>query len=181
MKLVAALLLCVSTLHPHKNVERLVRVFARFHAARPRFRLVLAGMKGFQTKQVEAAIAEAKLEHAVEVTGWIPREQLLDLYRRAAAFVYPSTFEGFGMPVLEAMAAGLPTACSDIEPLRGITAGAAVLFNPADDAEMLAAMHRIVDDPGPLTQNGPIRARHFTWQRTAQITLDVIRRAAQRK
>lgn len=174
-------LLCVSTLHPHKNIERLVRVFARFHAARPEFRLVLAGMKGFQTTQVLEAIAVAGLQHAVDVTGWIPREQLLELYRRATAFIYPSTFEGFGMPVLEAMAAGIPTACSDIEPLRGIVGEAALRFDPSDDADMLAALHLIVDDPDGLSRKGPLRASEFTWRRTAQITLDVIHRAAQRK
>ena len=174
-------LLCVSTLHPHKNIERLVRVFARFHAARPEYRLVLAGMKGFQTKRILEAIAETGLRDAVEVTGWIPREQLLNLYRRAAAFIYPSTFEGFGMPVLEAMAAGIPTACSDIDPLRGIVGEAALLFNPSDDADMLAALHRVVDDRDGLSRKGPLRASEFTWQRAAQITLDVIHRAAQRK
>jgi glycosyltransferase involved in cell wall biosynthesis len=107
--------LCVSTLHPHKNIHRLLRVFAKLKLSKPEFRLVLAGMRGFAAAEVERSIDELGLRDTVLVTGWIPREQLYRLYRDAWAFVYPSTFEGFGMPVLEALAAGIPVACSSID------------------------------------------------------------------
>src|SRR5581483_6445604 len=103
-------LLCVSTLHPHKNLPRLIRAYGR---ERRDFRLVLAGMRGFHAEPIERLIEEMGLRDAVQITGWIPREQLYELYARAQAFVYPSTFEGFGMPVLDALAAGIPTACAD--------------------------------------------------------------------
>ena len=164
-------ILCVSTLHPHKNIERLIRVYARGRRDR---RLVLAGLRGFQTPTIEALIAELALGDSVQLTGWIPRHELLDLFAGAAAFVYPSTFEGFGMPVLEALAAGIPTACADIPPLREVAGDAALFFDPLDDDAVAAALHRIVSDE-PLRKRlaaaGPERARPFTWKRSAEQTL----------
>lgn len=170
------MLLCVSTLHPHKNIERLIRAFARFHAAHSEYHLVLAGMKGFQTAAVERQVAALGLSGQVRITGWIPREELYHLYRRARGFVYPSTFEGFGMPVLEALAAGIPTACSSIEPLRTIAGGAAVLFPPEDEEAMARAMEELVQRP-PKDAAGPTVAGRYRWQRAAQATLDVLYRS----
>ena len=116
-------LLCVSTLHPHKNLERLIRVHAAMQDAPE---LVLTGLRGFAAKKLEQAAGPR-----VRFTGWIPRDELYELYRCARAFVYPSTFEGFGMPVLEAMAAGVPVACSDIPPLREIAAWTCDLLRSA--------------------------------------------------
>ncbi len=177
----APYLLCVSTLHPHKNLPRLVRVFARLRERRPELRLVLAGCKGFHTGEVEDTIRILGLEAAVTVTGWIPREQLLALYRSALAFVFPSLFEGFGIPLLEALAAGLPTACSDIEPLRSLAGDAALRFDPADSGAMYEALERLCSDE-PLRRRlraaGPERAREFSWERTAAVTLECLRQAA---
>jgi glycosyltransferase involved in cell wall biosynthesis len=170
-------ILCASTLHPHKNIERLVRVFARFREVRPEFRLVLAGMKGFRASEVEALISRLNLENTVRITGWIARTELYELFRYAAAFVYPSTFEGFGLPVIEAMAAGVPLACSDIEPLRSLTGDAAVRFHPDSDEEMLAALLRVTED-SRLVEAGKLRARRFTWKECAGVTLAAIRDAA---
>jgi glycosyltransferase involved in cell wall biosynthesis len=171
------LLLCVSTLHPHKNIERLVRVFGRLAATRPAWRLVLAGMKGFQTAPVEALIASLGLRDRVVLTGWIPREELYGYYQRAAAFVYPSTFEGFGMPVVEALAAGLPLACSAIEPLRSIVRGAAWLFDPEDEAGMEQAIERALNGERPDALNP---ARDYSWGAAARETLRTLRTAANR-
>ena len=110
-------LLAVSTLHPHKNLDGLLRAFAEFHRERPEFRLAVCGLHGFFAGPLHELRERLGLADAVEFPGWIPREELHDLYARAWAFVYPSLFEGFGIPVLEAMAAGVPTACSDIEPI----------------------------------------------------------------
>ena len=167
-------LLCVSTLHPHKNIERLVRVFARLAVDRPSLRLVLAGMKGFQTSPIETLIESLGLGAKVELTGWIPREQLYGYFRRAAAFVYPSTFEGFGMPVVEALAAEVPLACSDIEPLRGIARGAAWLFNPEDEADMERAIRRMLSGE-PVGAANP--AKDYSWTTAAHATLRAIRAA----
>ena len=172
--LIEPFLLCVSTLHPHKNIERLVRVFARLVARRPELRLVLAGMKGFHTSPVETLVASLGLGEKVELTGWISREQLYDYFRRATAFVYPSTFEGFGMPVVEALAAEVPLACSDIEPLRSIARGAAWLFKPEDETDMERAIERMLSGESP---GAPNPAREYSWATAAQATLRVLRSA----
>ncbi len=174
-------LLCVSTLHPHKNLERLIRAFAGFHRKHPRFRLVLAGMKGFHTAAVTRAVEDRGLAGVVELTGWISREAVRDLYRRAWAFVLPTTFEGFGMPLLEALAAGVPSACSDIPPLREVAGDAALRFPPDDEAAIEEALERITTDDAlrsRLAAAGRQRAARFSWERCARETLAVLRRAA---
>jgi glycosyltransferase involved in cell wall biosynthesis len=111
----------------------------------------------------------------------VPREELYELFRYARAFVYPSLFEGFGMPVAEALAAGLPVACSDIEPLRTVAGGSAELFNPGSDESLLAAIERVMhDDPrrAQLTAAGRARASAFRWARCARETLASLARAA---
>jgi glycosyltransferase involved in cell wall biosynthesis len=163
--------LCVSTLHPHKNLDRLIRAYAR---RKRDWRLTIAGMRGFFAEALDKLISELGVVDSVELTGWIPREELLQLYGRAQAFVYPSTFEGFGMPVLEAMAAGIPVACSDIPPLREVAGDTALFFDPLNEDAIAGALDRITTDAdlrARLTEVGPERARGFTWERAARETL----------
>ncbi|MBZ5601233.1 MAG: glycosyltransferase family 4 protein [Acidobacteriia bacterium] len=164
-KKVEPFVLCVSTLHPHKNLDRLIRAYAR--SKRPG-KLIIAGLRGFYAKELEKLIAELKAP--VELTGWIPREELLRLYERASAFVYPSTFEGFGMPVLEAMAAEVPVACSDIPPLREVAGDTVLYFDPLSEDAIAEALDRVVEVHGSAKQ----RARHFSWERTAESTLALL-------
>jgi len=167
-------LLCVSTLHPHKNLPRLIRAYGR---AKHDFRLILAGLRGFHAEAIERQIDEMGLRDSVQITGWVPREELYSLYARAKAFVYPSTFEGFGMPVVEAMAAGIPVACSDIPPLREVAGDAALYFDPLNEDSIAAAIESTMIDSEMrerLAQAGRERARPFTWQRTAEQTLQVL-------
>jgi len=174
-------LLSVSTLHPHKNIERLLRMFAEFRKTRPEFRLVVAGLRGFDAANLERLRDRLGLRETVEFTGWIPRDKLYELYAQAFAFLYPSTFEGFGLPVLEALAAGVPAACSSIEPLASMAGNAALQFDPMDDAALLEAMMRIVSDERLRTQlsdAGPRRAAMFSWTTTARLTLSVLGDAA---
>lgn len=167
-------LLCVSTLHPHKNLPRLIRAYGRKAYD---FRLTLAGLRGFHADAIGRLIEELGLRDSVQITGWVPRDELYSLYERARAFVYPSLFEGFGMPVLEALAAGIPVACSDIPPLREVAGDAALFFNPMDEDEIASALERIVNDVPlreTLAKAGPERARPFTWDRCAELTLQVL-------
>ena len=99
-------LLSVSTLHPHKNLDRLLRAFARIPRDAAGISAGDRGLRGFNSAQLEHCGNRLGLAESVEFTGWISREKLYDLYAGAFAFVYPSTFEGFGLPVLEALAAG---------------------------------------------------------------------------
>ena len=169
-------LLCVSTLHPHKNIERLVRVFAEFRRRTSEYTLVLAGMRGFHAEAIERLIESLDLQDVVQITGWIPRERLYEIYLGAHACIYPSTFEGFGLPVLEALAAGIPLACSGIDPLRELAGDAAVLFNPTDDCALLDAISRITLDSGlrqVLIERGPLQASQYSWDKCAKATLAV--------
>jgi len=166
--------LCVSTLHPHKNLERLIRVYAR---KKRDYRLVIAGFRGFRAQAIETLVSDLSLGEHVQLTGWIGRDELYHLYDRALAFIYPSTFEGFGMPVLEAMAAGVPVACSNIAPLREVGGDTALYFDPLEEDALAAALDRIVSDQAlraRLVLTGRERARTFTWERSAARTLEVL-------
>lgn len=161
----ADFVLCPSTTHPHKNHPRLLRAFARLRGEQPGLRLVLTGVQGFAQCEVEAMVLGLGLVGHVEIRGWAPREEFLELFRTARAVVYPSRFEGFGLPVAEALAAGVPVACSDIEPLRTIAAGQAHLFHPDDENGLLTALRQA------LTAHPPEAPAHLTWSRTAELTL----------
>ena len=171
-------LLAVSTLHPHKNLDGLLRAFAAFRERHPEYRLVVSGMHGFFSAELHALRDRLQLADRVDFPGWIPRGELYSLYERASAFLYPSLFEGFGLPVLESLAAGVPTACSEIEPMNGIAGGAALKFDPRDPAAIAEAMHRLVADPelrDRLAAAGPLRAAQFSWRTTAEGILAALR------
>jgi glycosyltransferase involved in cell wall biosynthesis len=151
----APMILCVSTLHPHKNLDNLLRAFALFRIR-----------------------AELGLEDSVRFTGWIPREELYQLFSDASAFIYPSRFEGFGMPILEALAAGIPSACSNVEPMKSIAADAALQFDPANIGALCDALHSLVNDESVrrcLSEAGPRRASDFSWTAAARATLNSLR------
>jgi glycosyltransferase involved in cell wall biosynthesis len=163
-----AYLLCASTSHPHKNLERLLRVHREVRG----LPLVITGVRGFAAAQVEKLAGDS-----VRVTGWVSREELYELFRGARGFIYPSTFEGFGMPVLEAMAAGVPVACSNIPPLREIAGSTVHYFSPSSDREIGAALQLLAD--GKIsTEAAAARAREFTWEKTARETLDYLSKSS---
>jgi glycosyltransferase involved in cell wall biosynthesis len=162
-------LLCASTSHPHKNLERLLRVHREVPGLPP---LVITGVRGFAAAEVEKLAGDS-----VRVTGWVPREELYELFRGARGFIYPSMFEGFGMPVLEAMAAGVPVACSDIPALREIAASTVHYFNPSDDSEIGMALQLLANGKIP-TGAAAERAGAFTWEKTARETLDYLSKSS---
>lgn len=172
--------LSVSTLHPHKNTGRLLDAFCEVAGKLPDLRLILAGMRGFAADCVETRISQLGLSGNVQCTGWVTREKLYDLYAGADSFICPTTFEGFGMPLLEGMAAGLPVACSDIEPLRTLAAGAALGFDPLSTAAIAEAILLITEDTAlrdRLSTMGPKQASRFTWEQAARSTMDVLEEA----
>jgi glycosyltransferase involved in cell wall biosynthesis len=174
-------LLAVSTLHPHKNLDGLLRAFAIFSRSHPDYRLVVSGLHGFFSPELHSLRDSLQLAGRVDFPGWIPREQLYDLFTRASAFLYPSLFEGFGLPVLEALAAGVPTACSAIEPLNSLAGEAALKFHPRDPSAIAEAMHRLVTDAPlrlQLAAAGPARAAHFSWRATAEGILNALHSVA---
>jgi glycosyltransferase involved in cell wall biosynthesis len=165
-------ILAVSTLDPHKNFDGLLRAFARYKRSHPTKRLVIVGIKGPETERLEKLRDELGLTDSVEFTGWIARERLYELFERASAFVSTSRFEGFGITVLEAIAAGVPTACSAIPSLLEIAAGSARFFDPEDVDDIAAALAEITDDDalrGELVAAGRERSRAFGWAHSAEL------------
>ncbi len=156
-------LLCVGVVEPRKNQR------AALEAARQvGMPLVIAGPANDQALAVELRRQGARVE------GYVETDRLVELYRGAACLIQASLHEGFGLPVLEALAAGVPTACSDVEPITGIAAGAAFKFDPGDPAAIAAAMDRITTDAplrAYLAEAGPLRAAQFAWRTTAELTL----------
>ncbi len=162
-------LLCASTSHPHKNLERLLRVHREVDGLPP---LVITGVRGFAAAEVEKLAGDS-----VRVTGWVPRGQLYELFRGARGFIYPSMFEGFGMPVLEAMTAGVPVACSNIPPLREVAGSTVHYFDPSSDSEIGAALQLLADGRIP-SEAAAERARAFTWEKAARETLDYLSKSS---
>jgi glycosyltransferase involved in cell wall biosynthesis len=178
-------ILSVSTLHPHKNVDGLLGAFRCFIDLHPGWSLCLVGLKGFDAKRIEALRADLGLHESVTITGWIEREELYELFASAAAFVYPSRFEGFGIPVLEALAAGLPVACSRLPSLVEIANGngeeAARFFDPDRIPDIVAALVEITSNEelrARLRDAGLRRARDFSPENSARKLVAAFEKAA---
>ena len=174
-------LLAVSTVHPHKNWQRLLEAYAHLVREGRREHLVIAGLAGKAWPEVKERLLDAELAERVHLLGWQPRPVLLALFRFAAALVFPSTFEGFGIPVLEAMAAGIPVVCSDIPPLREIADGAAHFFDPSSSPALTDALREMFADKAlreMFVERGLEKAAQFTWTRAAEQTLAVMLEAA---
>lgn len=173
------LLLSLAAKRPHKNVEGLIDALAGISAER---RPVLV-VPGYATEH-EPALRErartAGVEAEVRFPGWLPRADVEGLWRACTAHVFPSFYEGFGLPVLEAMARGVPCACSDRASLPEVAGDAALLFDPADPAAIRAAIERLLDDDAlreRLRSAGLARAAQFSWERCARETAAVYARA----
>jgi glycosyltransferase involved in cell wall biosynthesis len=151
---------------PHKNHERLFEAFRRLRRARPELRLVLTGT-GLERLRA--------LPEGIEVRGRVPREELADLYRTASGLVFPSLYEGFGQPPLEAMASGTPVAVSTAGSLPEVCADAAIYFDPTSVEEIAEGMLAVLEQPGHLVERGLARAAQFTWDATARRHDDVYR------
>jgi glycosyltransferase involved in cell wall biosynthesis len=181
----ARYLLYLGTLEPRKNLELLVRAFGKWRAAAPRaaadVKLVLAGGKGWYYDTIFAEVNALGLAGEVLFPGFVPPAELPDWYRSAEAFVYPSRFEGFGLPVLEAMACGTPVICSQAASLHEV-AGNAALTVPAEDEPAWAnAIHLLCEQPAlaaELSRRGLEQAARFSWQQSAQETIQVYNEVA---
>lgn len=171
--------LTVGTLEPRKNHVRLVHAFERLD--RDDAALVVVGASGWRSRPIMRAIEASPARERIRVLGPVPATDLAALYTRATAFAYPSLYEGFGLPVLEAMAAGVPVLTSDRSSLPEVAGDAAVLVDPGSVESIRAGLTRLLDEPGlreRLAAAGTARERAFTWERTARETLAAYHEAA---
>jgi glycosyltransferase involved in cell wall biosynthesis len=169
--------LTVSTLEPRKNLVRLIRAYRRVAATGLPHALVLAGPMGWHPEPLLRELALAGPGEIV-LTGPLPPADLDALYRGASAFAYPSLAEGFGLPVLEAMARSVPTVVSNTSALPEVAGDAALLVDPRSVTEIAAALERVLTDTElaeRLAAAGRARAERFSWEETARRTLAVYR------
>lgn len=181
----ARYLLYLGTLEPRKNLEMLVRAFSRWRTLAPAaaagVKLVLAGGKGWYYDTIFTEVSSLGLTGEVLFPGFIAPAELPDWYRAAAAFVYPSRFEGFGLPVLEAMACGTPVICSRAASLQEVAGTAAIAVPSEDECAWVSAMHLLCDQPAAaeaLRLRGREQAAKFSWQQSAQSTIQVYNEVA---
>jgi glycosyltransferase involved in cell wall biosynthesis len=174
--------LCVGRLNPRKNLLGVLRAFER---VRPQLaeptQLVIAGTRDHQADRLDQAIAASPCRADVLRVGYVPDETLPALYSGAALFVYPSFFEGFGFPPLEAMACGVPVVCSWVTSLPEVVGEAVLLVDPSSVEDIATGMRRVLTDPAlraALVAKGLRRAAEFTWDRTAERTREVYGQAA---
>jgi glycosyltransferase involved in cell wall biosynthesis len=172
------LLLSLSAKRPHKNLGALIGALALIPAER-RPVLVLPGYPTEHEAELRERVRSLGLQEDVRFPGWLAREEVEGLWDVATAFVYPSLYEGFGLPVLEAMARGVPVACADASSLPEVAGDAAVLFDPYQETAIAKALRRLVEDDSlraVLRARGLARAAEFTWERTARATLSCYER-----
>ena len=176
--------LTIGALRPGKNLERLVQAFARMLAMggdAAEHDLVLIGKEDWPFGAVSAAVRRVGLSERVHLLGYVPREELKALLQGAAAFVFPSLHEGFGLPPLEAFGAGIPVLTSRSGSLPEIVGDAAYPFNALDPEDMALRLREVLSDPGlqaRLVAAGRVQAERFSWEETARRTLQVFREVA---
>ena len=160
----------VGTIEPRKNLTRLIEAYARA-PRRKEFDLVIAGGPGWMYDDIYHAPEKFGVSERVRFLGFVPDETLPALYSLCTCFVYPSLYEGFGLPVLEALACGAPVVTSKTSSLPEVAGAAAVLIDPRDTEDLAAALARVLEDGSlrtELAQRGLKQARRFSWEASAR-------------
>ncbi|GEM_PF-1439898 len=171
------LLLFVGTLVRRKNPETVVRAFAELATRSPELRLVMVGRAGSASGEVEKAVRESEVTDRIEVRHGLADTDLASLYRHASLLIMPSHYEGFGIPVIEAMASGLPVVASDIEVFREVGGDAAAYYGEPEDVAALASTVAALLDDGPrrvrMAEVGLARSEQFHWDKIIRRYLEI--------
>jgi glycosyltransferase involved in cell wall biosynthesis len=177
-------ILCVSTLEPRKNLKRLLNGFAIL-TEQPQYRdltLVLVGARGWKSRRLETMLHKGRSKGLIPLQD-IPRKVLPSIYSGAEVFVYPSLYEGFGLPVLEAMACGSPVVAARSSALPEVVGEAGLFFNPRSVEEMVDRIRIVLEDSTlrqKMVEEGLDRARLFSWEKTARKVVGVYRELLER-
>lgn len=181
-RLTQPFILSVGTLQPRKNYSTLIEAYSHLHRnAAGRIvppLLVIAGNKGWLYQEIFQTVERLGLDDQVRFLGFVPDEDLPALYNAAEVFALPSLYEGFGLPVLEALACGTPVVTSNVSSLPEVAGDAALLVSPHDVEGLTQALYRALTDPElrtRLRERGLTQARKFTWQQTAETVLGIYR------
>lgn len=172
--------LCVGTIEPRKNIDRLLSAYEALpRGLRRMFPLVLAGAAGWRSAQTHSRIVRAQAENWLRYLSFVPQDELPALYAGARLFVYPSLYEGFGLPVLEAMASGTPVITSNVSSLPEVVGGAARLVEPQDVDSLRCALEDVLQDDEWRTAAGAAglaRAATFSWSECVDRTVSVYKK-----
>jgi glycosyltransferase involved in cell wall biosynthesis len=169
----------VGTLEPRKNLVVLLRAYKKLLQSGGElagYQLVIAGAEGYKSEDVFTEIKTLGLGKQVRYVGYVTKNQKIELLKRAACFVFPSSYEGFGLPILEAMALGTPVATSNISSLPEVAGRAAILFDPEKEQTIVNALRKVLGDKqlhDKLSQAGVKQAGNFSWERCARETVKV--------
>lgn len=175
-------ILFVGSIEPRKNLVGLISAFDKIKT-KVKHKLVIVGGKGWLNSEIYVAIKEKKLENDVVFTGYVSDEELVALYNLADLFVYPSFYEGFGIPPLEAMACGTPVITSDTSSLPEVVGDAALMVNPKNTDVLASSIITVLNDEtlrNRMVLDGLSRAKQFSWRRTADETLEIFEEMSKR-
>ncbi len=175
-------LLHVGVIEPRKNLVRLVRVFNQLRKVNKKYKLVLVGPRGWKSRKVFETIKKYNLQKHIIFIGKVPEPDLPLFYNSADFSVYSSIYEGFGMPVVEAMACGCPVITSNISSLPEIAGNAAILVNPFSAKSIFSAMQTLIEDESlrkKLSKRGLEQSKKFSWEKCAKQTLNVYEKLVQ--
>jgi glycosyltransferase involved in cell wall biosynthesis len=169
-------ILYVGTLQPRKNINTLIRAFSEFEKSNPRYKLKIVGKKGWMYEDIYGLVKELKLERDVMFEGYVSETELASLYQNAFCFVLPSFYEGFGIPILEAMSYQCPVIASNTSSLPGIGGNACLYFDPKNTHQLVEKLKEIQNETvrKGLIEKGNERIKHFSWEKCAKETLEVL-------
>lgn len=168
-------ILAVGTREPRKNLERVIEAYKLLLSQYPDLSLVIAGKYGWGDEKLNIKNKQSLIPRnkKLKILGFVPKEDLVELYAGAEVFVYPSLYEGFGLPVLEAMASGCPVVTSNVSSLPEVAGDAGILVDPNNVEDIAQGIKKALEQREPLIKKGLVQASKFSWEKTAQETLKI--------